>query len=90
MLQSLTAFPGHLLVKIEFGDKGISMHYIDPDYLESLFKNHQIRLKHEQNEQGAILLTASTNELRQFLIKYGQEEDFFTEGDLLEKQISSE
>ncbi len=90
LLQTLTTFPGHLLCKINFEKNGVNIQYIDSDHLETLFKNHQIRLKHERNEEGSTLLTASTQELRQFLIKYGKDDNFFTEADFLSKKITNE
>ena len=46
------------------------MQRLDGGYLEKLIKNKQIRIKHEVMEDGGIFITAPTEDLQQYLIKY--------------------
>lgn len=63
--------PMHSIYRIEFKDNNsFNVQRLDGGYLEKLIKNKQIRIKHEVMEDGGILITAPTEELQQYLIKY--------------------
>jgi hypothetical protein len=63
--------PMHSIYRIEFKDNNsFNVQRLDGGYLEKLIKNKQIRIKHEVMEEGGILITAPTEELQQYLIKY--------------------
>lgn len=69
---------GHTIVKIEFQGDNINLYEFDADYIDSLIKEKRLRLKHEMvNDE--IILTASTEQLRAFLTKYGNDQRLFTE-----------
>jgi len=73
---------GHTFAKLTFDNSNLIIKPFDPDQFERLIKEQKIRLKHEiVNEE--IVITASTQELRSFISKYGNREDLFMEGDIL-------
>jgi hypothetical protein len=61
----------HSIYRIEFkNNNSFNVQRLDGGYLEKLIKNKQIRIRHEVMEDGGILITAPTEELQQYLIKY--------------------
>ena len=63
--------PMHAIFRIQFkNDHSFDIRRLDGGYLEKLIKNKQIRIKHEVMEDGGIFITAPTEELQQYLIKY--------------------
>ena len=63
--------PMHSIYRIEFkNNNSFNVQRLDGGYLEKLIKNKQIRIRHEVMEDGGILITAPTEELQQYLIKY--------------------
>ena len=73
----------HTFAKYEITEHGLSIFPIDTEYVEDLIRQKRIRLKHERLNDDAIVLTASTNELRAFLSKYGGDPALFTEDEPL-------
>jgi len=41
-------------------------------YLRNLIDKKQIRIRHEQRLDGSYVITASTDELQQYVLKYGE------------------
>ena len=63
--------PMHSIYRIQFkNSSSFNVQQLDGGYLEKLIKNKQIRIKHEVMEDGGIFITAPTEELQQYLIKY--------------------
>ena len=86
--QSNTIY-GHTFAKIIFEDSKMIIKPFDPTYFEKLIKEEKIRLKHEiVNDE--IIITASTEELRNFVGKYGSRDELFLEGDILHCNPTSE
>ncbi len=67
----------HTFAWFSVTDDGISIKSLNGDYIEELIRNRRIRLKHEINGNGDIILTASTEELRGFLTKYANNEELY-------------
>ena len=67
--------PMHSFARIEFKEGGFVLHHFDIEWLQKQFEQKKIRLKHEINENGDIILTASTKELQKFIKKYGTHSD---------------
>ena len=40
------------------------------EFLKNLIDNKKIRIRHEGNEAGSFIVTASTEELQQYILKY--------------------
>ena len=63
--------PMHSIYRIKFnGDLSFDLQQLDGGYLENLIKNKKIRLRHEVTEDGSYVITAPTEELQQYLVKY--------------------
>jgi len=74
----------HLFYNIHFvTNQALELKQFDKGFLEDLIKKKQIRIKHEIMDDGTYFITASTEELQQYLIKYSDvpkayEEDIIT------------
>jgi len=74
----------HLFYNMHFvNDRTFQLKQFDKGFLEDLIKKKQIRIKHEIMDDGTYFITASTEELQQYLIKYSDvpkayEEDIIT------------
>jgi len=74
--------PAHTFAKVEFKDGSLVIKQFNSEYIEKLIKEKKVRLKHETlNEQ--IVLTASTEDLRSFIEKYGNDEKLYEDSELL-------
>lgn len=64
--------PLHSIYKIRFnGGRSFDVSQFDNDYLQGLINKKQIRIRHEERFDGSTLITASTEELQQYVLKYG-------------------
>ena len=54
-------------------DGGFELSQLDGSYVKSLIDEKKIRISHETDAEGDITITASTKELQQYLLKYGDE-----------------
>ena len=70
--------PVHSFAKVEFEEDQIIIRQFDGDWLDKLFRERRIRIKHEITAQG-IVLTASTKELQKFILKYAEEEKAYND-----------
>ena len=82
--EELTAYHiiySHSLAKVDLiNGSDIKISWFNEDWLKSLFKENRIRISHEvvyssdkKDEDPSYILTASTNELQKFIIKYGND-----------------
>ena len=63
--------PMHSIYRIKFNsNNSFDIQQLDAGYLEKLIQNKQVRLRHEVSDNGDYIITASTEELQQYLIKY--------------------
>jgi len=71
----------HSLAKIEFSGDQIKIKWFNEMWLADLFKNNKIRISHEtikgNDQDESYVLTASTEELQKFIIKYGDDPNAF-------------
>ena len=74
-------YPMHSFYKLQLSETDNPKLYIfDSEYLEELFQQRKIRIKHEYDpEIGIFVLTAPTEELQQFMLKYGDDPRAFIE-----------
>ncbi|MTI31500.1 hypothetical protein [Xanthovirga aplysinae] len=75
-------FPVHTFAR--FSKKGkntIQIEQFDADYIGELITKKKVKIKHEQTEDN-ILLTANTEELQKFVIKYSKDKKLF-EGNVI-------
>ena len=54
-------------------DGGFELSQLDESYVTKLIDEKKIRISHEKDVKGNIVITASTDELQQYIIKYGDE-----------------
>ncbi len=81
--------PTHSVAKVSKLDaETVEIKWFNEEWLHKLFSQNRIKISHEvivdensgKDEDKSYVLTASTEELRKFLIKYGNDESAF-EGD---------
>lgn len=85
-LEALHLLPVHTFAKLEFTDEHLKISMFNHDFVEKLFKEKRIRLKHELVDE-TIVLTAQPDELQQFLSKYADEEEAFLEPTTLKRKM---
>lgn len=80
--------PAHSLARIGFdNNNSLSISWFSEDWLQKLFEENRVKISHEVvrgDETGygtQYILTASTDELKKFLAKYGNDPDVFNEED---------
>lgn len=76
--------PTHNFAKVLFKENKLELVFFDDAYLEKLFKQRKIRLKHEVVDD-TIVLTASSEELQKFIVKYANDPKAFMDGYVLNK-----
>ena len=52
---------------------GFELNQLDASYLNKLIEEKKIRIRHELNSDGDAVITASTEELQQYILKYGDD-----------------
>ncbi|MGC9344920.1 MAG: hypothetical protein ACP5E3_19600, partial [Bacteroidales bacterium] len=74
----------HSVARVEFySDGNFAFFWYDEEWLNELFEQNRVKISHEviQQEKSesmtAYVLTASTEELQKFLLKYGEEINIF-------------
>ena len=81
--------PSHSVAKfVKLKDGTVSINWFNEQWLRNLFAQNRIKISHEvidepysgKDEDKSYVITASTPELRRFLIKYGNDPAAF-EGD---------
>jgi|WetSurMetagenome_2_1015567.scaffolds.fasta_scaffold00213_6 hypothetical protein len=67
----------HTIAKVIIADNEINLKWFNETWLTSLFEKNKIRISHEtitdQNGDDTYVLTASTEELQKFIVKYGND-----------------
>lgn len=79
--------PSHSVAKVMRVDNDVvEIRWFDEEWLHALFSQNRIKISHEvivegnsgKDEDKSYVLTASTAELRKFLMKYGNDESAFS------------
>ena len=80
-------FPVHTFSKIRIQEGQLTIEPFDDQWIRDLIVNNRVRLKHELvgEVHQKVLITASTEELQKFVIKYGNEENAFDDPIILKK-----
>jgi len=68
--------PVHSFLKLEVGRDRTIVSIFDEDKLMNLFRQNRIRLRHELMDDY-VLITASTEDLQKFIMKYSASKDVF-------------
>jgi hypothetical protein len=74
--------PAHTIARIDFvSDNEVVIAWFNEDWLKGLFEENRVKIAHEviqtaeENFTKEYVLTASTDELQKFIVKYGSVED---------------
>jgi len=63
--------PMHRIYRIRFTtNSSFDVQQLDAGYLENLIKSKKIRIRHEVTEDGDYVITAPTEELQKYIVKY--------------------
>ncbi|NWJ50582.1 MAG: hypothetical protein HXX14_06935 [Bacteroidetes bacterium] len=72
----------HTVAKVLIGKNSLRIKWYNEKWLSELFEQNKIRLSHEKIEDNdAVVLTASTNELQQFMRKFANDPKAFQKKD---------
>jgi len=75
--------PVHTLARFTMNNSDIVFRWYNDEWLSSLFEKNRLRIQHEtieiSKEYKRQILTAPTEELQKFLLKYADDEDAFRE-----------
>jgi hypothetical protein len=71
--------PVHTFAKVNIEKDKLVIWMFDPDWLDDLLDKRMIRIKHETHQEDGHLITASTQELQKFVIKYGDLDEAFVD-----------
>jgi hypothetical protein len=71
--------PTHSFLKIEWKTDEIVLYMFEADRMKKLFAQNRIRIKHEIINDDYIVITASTQDLQQFIKKYADDSAAFDE-----------
>jgi len=73
--------PAHTFVKIEAFEPQLRLRLTDDEGMKNLLKEYPNAVKHETVEDynGSILLTASTKELKEFVLRFSNDSRLFTD-----------
>ena len=73
------------IAKLEWkNNNSLIIHFLDGDYIKQIVLNGNARIKHEYDPLfGTFAITASSDELEQFVEKYGNNENLFKGGNTI-------
>lgn len=80
--------PAHSFAKIEFKDNEMKLYFFDAENLEKLLEQQKIRIKHERLKDDTFVLTASSEELQKFVVKYANQAEAFEDATVLKRKAS--
>ena len=83
-LMEFHLLPVHTFAKIEISNDTLLIYHFDVTRLEELLDEGKIRIRHE-TRRNDLILTAKTEELQEFFIKYSKEKDVFVDPIVLTK-----
>ncbi len=84
LLLAIHLLPVHTFMKVEQIEPTLQMQMMDPDKIEEMLKSDPNLIKHEIVEER-IVLTASPEELQEFMKKHANDEGLFGEASDLER-----
>ncbi len=79
--------PVHTFAKVEIENDEIKIYRFDQEWLDDLFKQRKVRIKHEETSDGQIILTAPTSDLQKFFEKYANDEKAYLDPIILHRNI---
>jgi len=82
--------PAHIFAKVELTEEFLVLHFINLEWLQDLIEDDRIRISHLDLNDGRILLTAKTDEIQKFILKYGNDSTTFIDADTLPRLSSDQ
>ncbi len=70
--------PTHMFIRVEVTEFKMDMSFLNPNWLKESLDGARFSLAHERIGDNRIVITASTNQLREFLKEHQHSEDAFT------------
>jgi hypothetical protein len=70
--------------RINLAEESMTVQYFDPDFLVELIENNRVRIEHVMMD-NYLLLTAPTEDLQKFVMKYGDENDALLSEDYFQR-----
>jgi len=80
--------PVHSFARVDFSSNKMKLRMFDYEFVKKLFKQQKIRLKHETLQDGKIVLTAPTEDLQKFVLKYADHPDAYISEETMTKRES--
>lgn len=77
--------PTHSFWRVEIEKDALRMAYIDYDWLEEMIDGNKVNIAHVRLEDR-IVLTAPTQELQKFVLKYAEDTDAFPESEEMHRK----
>ena len=71
-------YPVHTFAKVEIREDQVAFYMFDNEWLDDLIEQRKIRIRHERADD-LTLLSASTEELQQFVLKYGDDPNAYVD-----------
>jgi hypothetical protein len=78
--------PVHSYAKIKINSNGFELSFFNSEQIYKLLSENRIKIKHESFEYYKVI-TASTEELQKFVMKYADNKDFFSPPVIFKKTI---
>ncbi|MEL7122984.1 MAG: hypothetical protein AAFO07_26280 [Bacteroidota bacterium] len=76
--------PTHNFAKLNIEDNLLTFQFFDYNFLDDLFENRKIRIKHEVVEDARVL-TAKSEDLQKFVLKYADTPEAFDDKRLVKR-----
>ena len=81
VLYNLHMVQMHSFMKVSIEEDVLHLAPLDKEWFDEMIKQEKITIKHEKRDDLCVL-TATTKELQEFVLKYADNEDVFEFGDL--------
>jgi hypothetical protein len=75
-MAELHLFPVHNFAKVRYNEDSIAIEHFNRGFIEDMIKENKARIKHEVS-YGNLILTAGTEELQKFVIKYADNDELY-------------
>ncbi|MBN1392219.1 MAG: hypothetical protein JW947_05385 [Sedimentisphaerales bacterium] len=82
--------PSHTFIKVNAVEPQLKLQLTDDDELKKLLKNDPNAVEHTLIEEDRLLLTASTEKLQEFVLKYADDSRVFTKESTLTRKKAEE
>ena len=86
-MREMHMFPVHTFARVNINKNSIVIEHFSILWIEGLIQENKIKISHEESGKN-IILTASTQELQKFVVKYAEDENVYDgETTILKRKI---